>query len=360
MPSNVTNYQCPACTGPLHFVGSSGKLECEYCGSTYTVEYIENLYREQNEQAAQSTTQAEGEWAFETHSDWAEHMRSYNCPSCGAEIICDENTAATSCPYCGNPTVIPSQFKAGLKPEFILPFKLSKEEAMDALRRHYKGKKLLPRVFSAENHLEEIKGIYVPFWLYDANTDGDVEYEGCNVRTYTRGDYEITETDHYRVRRAGSVAFSRIPADASSKMPDDYMDSLEPYDYADLKPFSTAFLPGFFADRYDVDKQECGQRADKRAEQSTLDVLRRTVTGYESVTERRHKVNIKRGKISYAMLPVWLMTTKWQDKNYLFAVNGQTGKLVGDLPVDKGKYWRYFFTVLAASAAVINLLLNLL
>ena len=361
MPSNVTNYQCPACTGPLHFVGESGKLECDYCGSTYTVEYIESLFKEKNDSAAQAQqnkTELEGEWDFATHTDWDANMKAYSCPSCGAELICDETTAATSCPYCGNPTVIPGQFTGGIKPDYILPFKLSKDKAIDALKQHYKGKKLLPRVFSEQNHLEEIKGIYVPFWLYDATGEGDVQYTAQNVRTFRRGDYEITETDHYRVRRAGSVRFERIPADGSSKMPDEYMDSIEPFDYSELKPFSPAYLPGYLADKYDLDKNQCADRADRRATASVLDVMRHTISGYEMVNEVHHDVNIKRGKIGYALMPVWLLTTRWNDNVYLFAMNGQTGKMVGNLPVDKGKRWRYFFGVFAGAAVVLNLLVN--
>ena len=134
MPSQVTNYQCPACTGPLHFSGSSGKLECEYCGSAYDVAEIEALYAEKEEQAAQAQQSSAGaesgtDWDFSgLNSDWgkdADGMKSYVCPSCGAQLICDASTAATSCPYCGNPTVVPGQFSGTLKPDFVIPFKLS-------------------------------------------------------------------------------------------------------------------------------------------------------------------------------------------------------------------------------------------
>ena len=177
MPTQVTNYQCPTCTGPLHFVGESGKLECEYCGASYDVAEIEALYAEKEEKAAAAQQAAEaakqtapsgGGDVWDTSSlqrDWGEDgksMRAYSCPSCGAELICDETTAATSCPYCGNPTVVPGQFAGQLRPDFVIPFKLSKEDAVNALKTHYKGKFLLPKRFSAENHIQEIRGIYVP------------------------------------------------------------------------------------------------------------------------------------------------------------------------------------------------------
>lgn len=164
MASQVTNYKCPACTGPLHFVGASGKLECDYCGAQYEVADIEKLYADKEAAAAAASEKAEAKaeanrqkmadmesQGWDTSglsSDWgaeADGMKAYNCPSCGAELICDASTAATSCPYCGNPTVVPGQFSGALKPDFVLPFKLSKEDAVAALKNHYKGKPLLPR-----------------------------------------------------------------------------------------------------------------------------------------------------------------------------------------------------------------------
>ena len=360
MPTQVTNYQCPACTGPLHFVGASGKLECEYCGSNYEVAEIEALYAQKEEKAAaaQQTAEEAGQRvpspdgnAWDTSSlseDWGaegDGMRAYSCPSCGAELICDENTAATSCPYCGNPTVVPGQFSGQLRPDFIIPFKLSKEDAVRALKKHYKGKIFLPKSFTQENHVQEIQGIYVPFWMFDGGAEGDAHYEATRSHTYRSGDYEITKTEHYDVYRAGAVAFEKIPVDASSKMPDDHMDSIEPYDYQELKPFSTAYLPGFLADKFDVTVEQCQQRADQRCAGTLSSALRNTVTGYHTCTLIHDSVNLKRGKVHYALMPVWMLNTKWKGKDFLFAMNGQTGKLVGDLPVSRGKFWGLFAAI---------------
>ena len=169
MADQITNYKCPACTGPLHFVGASGKLECDYCGASYDVAQIEALYAEKEgkaaaaqqsaeEKAAAEKKTAEGsEWDMsDLSTDWGaegEGMKAYNCPSCGAQLICDATTAATSCPYCGNPTVVPGQFAGTLKPDFVIPFKLSKEDAVAALKNHYKGKPLLPKIGRAQRQL---------------------------------------------------------------------------------------------------------------------------------------------------------------------------------------------------------------
>ena len=259
MASQITNFQCPACTGPLHFEGASGQLACDYCGSHFTVQEIEALYGGKIDQAAQAAqaeepvpSPVEG-WDWPEDENWdAEqaHLKSYTCPSCAAELICDETTVATSCPYCGNPTVVPAQFQGMLKPDFILPFKLDKEAAVRALKKYYQGKKLLPKSFRSDNHIEEVKGVYVPFWLFDGEADADMEFAATQVRVYSNGRERVTETDHFRVRRAGSVAFENIPVDASRQMPDAHMDAIETFDYAELKPFSAAYLPGYYANKY--------------------------------------------------------------------------------------------------------------
>lgn len=369
MPTQVTNYQCPACMGPLHFVGESGRLECEYCGSSYDVAEIEALYAERdNPQQAieranseQSTPSADGgEWDTSGFSeDWgseSDSMKAYSCPSCGAELICDTSTAATSCPYCGNPSIVPGQFAGQLRPDFIIPFKLSKEDAVKVLKQHYKRKIFLPKSFAQENHVQEIKGIYIPFWMFDGEAEGEAYYETTRCHTYRSGDYEIRETEHFDVYRAGSLSFEKIPVDASKKIPDDYMESIEPYDYQDLKQFSTAYLPGFLADKFDVTVEQCWQRADQRCKGSFSSALRNTVSGYDTCTLINDSINLKRGKVHYVLMPVWMLNTKWKGKNFLFAMNGQTGKLVGDLPVSWSKFW-CLFAAIAVPLSLFGLLL---
>lgn len=363
MPAQIAEYKCPACTGPLHFVGESGKLECDYCGSTYDVAEIEALYAGQEVGAKAAFQEAEAkekngepgeEPAWDTSAlqgDWGadgEGMKAYNCPSCGAELICDATTAATSCPYCGNNTIVPGQFGGTMKPDYVIPFKLDKKAAVAALKKHYSKKFFLPRAFSSGNHLEEVQGIYVPFWLFDAGAEADCRFHATRSHTHTDGDYRVTVTEHFDVRRSGTMEFERIPVDGSKKMPDDYMDSIEPFDYAGLKSFSTAYLPGYLADKYDVTAQESMERADRRCHNSAFDQMRRDISGYEVVNQVGGNVRLHRGKVHYVLMPVWTLRTRWKNQDYLFMMNGQTGKMVGDLPVSNGKVTA-FFSVLAVT-----------
>ena len=359
MAAQVTNYQCPSCTGPLHFDGKSGKLECEYCGTAYDVAEIEALYAEKEEKANAAAEKEAARSSAENSWDAEGDMRTYTCPSCGAELICDSSTAATSCPYCGNPSVVPGQFDGTQRPDYVIPFKMTKDEAVAALKKHYKGKVFLPKAFSEHNHIEQIQGVYVPFWLFDGDADADMTFHATRSFTRTEGDYRVTTTEHFQVRRAGNVAFSRIPTDASSKMPDDHMDSIEPFDYDELKPFSTAYMPGYLADKYDVSEEECAPRAEERCRNSAREAMRNSVSGYASVIQETEYIDLHRQPAQYAMLPVWLLSTKWNGKNFLFAMNGQTGKMAGDLPVSWGKFWACFAAIAAPLATILALILYL-
>ena len=354
MSEQITNYQCPACTAPLRFDEQAGKLCCDYCESSFTVQEVETLFAEKNAAAeAQMPVQKaeESEWGAD-----AEKMRAYNCPSCGAQLICEETTAATACPYCGNPAIVPGQFSGNKKPASIIPFKITKEQAIAALKKHYQGKLLLPKAFADENHLQEIKGVYVPFWLFDGHADADVTYKATRTHTRSTGKERIITTDHYELWRKGSMPFDNVPADGASKMPDNYMDAIEPFDYQDLKPFSLSYLPGFLADKYDVPAEECAKRVEQRCRNSALDAMRATVIGYESCIPVRENVAVQCSEAEYALLPVWLLSTKWKDQNYLFAMNGQTGKLIGDLPICRTQLVKWFGIIFAASVAVMTLL----
>ena len=349
MADKITNYKCPGCTGPLHFAGTSGNLECEYCGSSYSVKEIEDLYANADEKAADAMAAGNDEWE-QLAQEWSggEGMKVYKCPSCTAELVFDETTAATSCPYCGNPTIVPGQFSGMLKPEKIIPFKLEKKAAVEALKNHYGNKFLLPAAFKDGNHIEEVKGVYVPFWLYDGIAYGDMRYEAIHEEKRKSGKYEIIKKKYYDVERQGELKFEKIPADASTKMPDDLMDSIEPFNYGELTDFSNAYLAGYIADKYDVSAEDDAQRAVARAKGSTRRALRNDVTGFNSVEETGGDVSVKQGKITYALMPVWLLNTKWDGKDFKFAMNGQTGKMVGDLPLDKSKAAGTFIGILIA------------
>ena len=338
----LQEYKCPCCGGAIAFDSTLQKLKCPYCDTEFDIETLENYGKELEGEPDDSMC-----WETSAGVDWqegeADGLRSYVCKSCGGEIVADDTTAATSCPFCGNPVVISGQVSGYLKPDYVIPFKLDKKAAKEALKKHYSGKKLLPKVFKDENHIDEIRGVYVPFWLFDADADAHIRYKATRVRAWSDSDYNYTETSFFSVVRGGSIGFQRVPVDGSSKMPDDLMESVEPFYFEDAVDFHTAYLAGYLADKYDVDAEAAVPRANERIKSSTADAFAQTVQGYATVTPEATGIHLQNGRAKYALYPVWLLNTTWKGKKYTFAMNGQTGKFVGDLPLDKGAYKKWLF-----------------
>ena len=280
---------------------------------------------------------------FRSQEGEAGGLCSYVCRSCGGEIACDENTAASSCPFCGNPVVMTGRLSGALKPDYVIPFQLDKKAARQALKNFYAGKRLLPKDFKDRNHINEVKGVYVPFWLFDAKADVTMRYKATKVRTWSDSKYYYTETNYFHVSRGGNMKFIRVPVDGSKKMPDDIMESLEPFDFSEAVDFQTAYLAGYLADKYDVDSKESIGRANERIRRSAQAAFDATVKGYTTVTKEAGSIRLRNGKVKYALFPVWLLSTTWNGQNYLFAMNGQNGKMAGDLPLDKAAYRKWLF-----------------
>ena len=351
----LMDYKCPNCGGAINFDTSSQKMKCPFCDAEFdmdTLKGYDDILKEDTEGEI-SWSAPEGKWA----DGEQEGMNVYVCKSCGGEIVGDDTMGATSCPYCDNPVVMSGKWEKGLRPDLVIPFKFDKKQAKIKFLEYLKGKFLLPKVFKSENHIEEIKGLYVPFWLYDADTNSRIRYKAERVRTWRDSDYNYTETSYFSVTRAGNLGFKAVPADASTKMDDILMQSIEPYDLREAVDFQTAYLAGFLADKYDVDAIEQKDTVNKRINNSVAEAFRNTVKGYTSVREEQSSINIDNKLTKYALYPVWVLTTRWRNKPYIFAMNGQTGKFVGNLPVDKGLRTALFAGISAVTAIILFLIL---
>lgn len=338
--TDILEYKCPACGGAIGFNSKIQKMKCPYCDTEYEMETLKELDKDLKNEHPDTIN-----WNIETEQKWQEgetdNMHVYICKSCGGEIIGDENMAATSCPFCNNPVVIKGKFSGLLRPDYVIPFKLDKKAAIEGFKKHISGKKLLPKVFSDQNHIEEIKGIYVPYWLFNADADASIRYKGVRVTSWRDSNYRYTKSSFYSIIRNGSISFERIPVDGSTKMPDDLMESIEPFNFDEAVDFQTAYMAGYLADKYDVEAEESTKRANERAKQSVEQSFLSTVNGYNSVIPEHSSIQIENGTVKYALYPVWILNTMWNGNAYTFAMNGQTGKFVGDLPLDKKAYWKW-------------------
>ena len=352
--SEVIQYKCPACGGAMEFDSNAQMMKCPYCDTVMDVETFNAT------QSASATTTA-ADLSSQEHY-WedteAEHIHVYTCESCGGEILADDSTGATSCPFCGNQVVMKHQFTGDLRPDYIIPFKLDKKAAKEAYFNHIKKKTFVPSVFKDQNHIDEIKGVYVPFWLYDLEINSSVNYGATDVRTWITGDTKYIETSYFQGVIGGTLNFEGIAEDASTKMDDALMESLEPFNFAQAVPFNPAYLAGYLADRYDVTLNDRMKRAEERATASSESCFLAQVSGHHSVTPEGSDSVTTNASYLYALYPVWILNTTWKDEHFIFAMNGQTGKMVGNLPADMKKFWMYILTRGSALTAIAALIFN--
>lgn len=346
---DAVEYKCPNCCADLKFDPDTQKLGCEYCLSSFTIEEIKQICAEQ-EAKLQSPEEKQVSQEFEDNTNL------YHCASCGADIMCDNEQTALFCYYCHNPVILSGKMKGEYKPSKIIAFRLDHDRAIGKFKDWLKNKTFVPDDFKTEQQLEKLTGLYVPFWIADCKVKADFTAIGKKTRSWTSGSYSYTETSEYRVRRSGNITVNGIPADGESKIDDLLMESIEPFDYKDLKDFSMSYLTGFYADKYDVDKTQVFPRIKTRASEAGKKIIRDSIGSYSSLSVGSEQYLIMSTDWEYMMLPVWFMTYNYQDKIYEFAINGQTGKLAGTPPLDRKKLKMFCTAVGIASAIAVFLI----
>ena len=343
----ITEYKCPGCGAPLAFDASSGRVTCEHCGNSYSVAEVIGAHKQEGQVGEFDW----GDYKAGLSTEILDNTVVYQCQSCGAILETDETTAATSCPYCDNNIVLTDRVSAGLKPNAVVPFEIDKKELKEIVHNFYKGRKLLPRNFFSDSYIDRILGVYIPFWLFDCTVEGDVDFRGDRVQRAEYPRESVVTTYQYLLRRRGSMSFTNVPVDASRKMENDVMDSIEPYDFSKMRAFDGAYLTGFVADRFDSDPDNELPRVNRRVVNSTLRSMESTVSGYSSVTEQSNSLRIRDASVKYVLLPAYIINCEFGGKKYQYVVNGQTGKIVGDLPSSGRVAAGYFLKAFAIAAA---------
>ena len=321
---SVLDNKCPGCGAKIDFNPVNQLWDCQYCGSKFTLEEMQKHDNASNV----SVNVVEQVMPEETMNN----IDIYHCKNCGAEIMADETTTSTFCVYCGSTAILKDKIEQGRAPNYIIPFKKVREDAVEAFKKITRFKPLMPKCFKEVRNIEKISGVYIPFWAYDLEANGEIEFEARDVTTWSDSRYRYTKVDKYAVRKSGHFDFNKVLADASSRFSDELMDSIEPFNYDDLKAYNHAYLSGFLAEKYDVKESEGLDRAIERTNNTCVGLVANTVGHMQkSVAYNGMLVNAK--KIHYIMLPVWMVNINYNNKMYTFAMNGQTGKIVGNIPI---------------------------
>lgn len=329
-------FKCPNCGAELVFSAETQDFRCDYCQSSFTKQEMEHIAEKEAEKHSNITPEQQ-----KANEEFEQHTGFYHCESCGAEVMADDNTAATFCYYCHSPVVLQGRVAGEFRPSKVVPFKLDRNAAVKQFQNWCAKRWFLPKDFCSDAQIEKMVGLYVPFWVTDCVNSADMEALGKKVRSWTSGDTRITETKEYAIKRNATVILRGIPADGASHISDVLMEALEPFDYQAATPFAMQYLSGFLAEKYDLNMAAVFPRVQKRAVQACDQLLRASAKGYTSLSVTHSDIKVLSTDWQYMMLPVWFMTYRYQDKTYEFAINGQTGKFVGEPPVSKPKMWGF-------------------
>ncbi len=351
----VYSYKCPNCTGALRYDSEIERLKCDWCDSEFDLELLQALSESEAEAKKEQVPTDEHFGEF-SGGEW-EGVALNVCPNCGAEIVSEPTTAVTKCPYCANTAFIRENLSGAFKPNLVIPFSVSLDEAKAALVSFAKGKALLPSDFLREVKHQTSQGLYVPFWLYDCDSSGRISYRATKVHYWEDSKYRYTKTDHYFVERGGNMSFYNIPSDGSSKMNDSIMEAIEPYDMSKTVDFDAGYLSGYIADKYDVESSFNRARVAQRVLSSVRAEYQRTIVGYSTVNEQSQNIKVYDKGVKYALLPVWVLDYKYKDKRYTYTINGQTGKVAGELPMSWGRFFAWLGGLTAGLSAILSLIL---
>lgn len=335
----VIHYKCQSCGDDMAFDSKSGMLTCPSCGRRDQIEEIPE--------------------EFITARFTDDEAKEYHCQNCGAVLITEKSTAATSCSFCGAGVVLADRLSGDLAPHKVIPFTISKDEATKAFRKWCRNGLLTPKGFMTGDRIKSITGMYVPFWLYDLNSRVQARALCTKVRVYESGDYIYTETRYYDVFRDINLDYVKVPVDASKKMNDELMDKLEPYDYSRLKEFKMPYLAGFLAEKYDYSDEELAGRAKAKVAPYIESYLSSTFAGYNSVSYQMKSIDMKKIRSQYVLLPVWMFSYDYKGKQYIFAMNGQTGKIVGKPPLSTKKIAGWFAGIAGGTFFILTVISQL-
>ena len=325
---SITNYKCIGCAAPIAFNPQVGGFQCEYCGRTCTEQELQDFVAQTEEKWAKKH-------AHETHDDGTE-VRQYNCPNCGAEVVCGDTTTASFCYYCHSPVIIESRLQGNFRPHKIIPFQISKKDAVAKFSQWTAGKKFLPKDFTVSNQQDNIIGLYLPYWDIDIDADIDYHATGLSERRRLRGDREEITTERYRIERGGTMHIPAIRFLSFHKINQYLINAINPFNATDETAFNTGYLSGFQSERFTLPQENAEQSALQQARQHALSQLRASA-GCDRIMDEDDRSQYQVAQVVYTLLPVYILNYRYKGQDYQFAVNGQTGVAAGDLPTDTVK-----------------------
>ncbi len=348
----MKKYNCPHCNAELYWNAEANALKCEYCEKEFQPEELdafmaksaavkgvdlnkktsggdgEKQVREANEQDRVSDDSEKTDLA---------DLVVYACKNCGAEVITSKSTVATTCAFCGRAIALTDKMVGNFKPDSVIPFAVNDDKAKAIYKAYTRKGLLTPGNFNDKNEIKKFKGVYIPFWLHSYDENASVIVHAENQSSHKRGDDKIIEHHMYDIDMDVSGSFASVPADGLKNLDDALMQAIEPFDYSKLTEFNSAYMAGYYAEEYDYSAEESIHDAYERTAATMKDKAVENAGFYTEKVVGTYTPSYSNEVSKYAMLPVWLVNVVYKGKDYKFAVNGETGKIAGSLPISKAK-----------------------
>ena len=335
----VFSYKCPNCDGDIQFEPKTQSFHCQYCLSDFTKGEMDDI---------QAALKGEPKETKETKKEppkqeKEEHIVEYSCPSCGAEIMTDETTAATFCYYCHNPVILSGRLGGSYRPDKLIPFMIDKEKAIAQFLQWTKKKYFIPKDFFSKEQIDKITGVYFPYWLVDSDLSAHMTAKATKVRVWRSGETEYTETQHYQIMRQGNLHFEDITKNALNKENSKLVNGVHPYDSSKIIDYSESYLSGFQAEKRNIESNAYVEEVNKDINKFTETLFKNTIKGYSTVISTGLTIQGLKSHWDYTLFPAWILTYRGNDnKTYYYSMNAQTGKVSGILPLSYKKLFAAF------------------
>ena len=303
--NDANDYKCSKCGAILKLDKGIQTFKCEHCKTECNLDSLNSIENSSN------------------------GIGVYTCQKCGSEMLSNINNEITSCIYCNNDEILKNKLGKDFNPEYIIQFKTTKNDVIKEFKKLYKKNLLIPLTLA---NIKEIRGMYVPSYIYNFDSTGEVEFECEFSSTWVSSGYRYTKKDKYKIIRAGNMSFQNIPVIGSKKMENDIIKSIEPFDYKELKEFNSSYLLGFLSEKYNVSVEDSINLVTDKAKTYFIEEMKKNIKDFNKITETDSSINIYNYMSSKVLLPVWFLNVNYKGKIYKFAMNGQTGKMLGDIP----------------------------
>lgn len=338
----TSTYHCPNCRAPIAFNPDRQLYVCDYCNSSFNQEEMNAFFAKQEAKDNQKAEQeAEKEAERQKSAPEGEiHVNEYHCQNCGASVVTDETTTSTFCYYCHSPVIITTRLQGDFKPNQLLPFRIGEERAKKEFLAYCSKKKFLPSDFTSDAQLEKMTGLYLPYWYIDSDVNVNFVGQSKSVEVWRVGDYEYRETSIFLHQRQGTYNINNVNIPAFEKIDRNLLNGVEPFEPEEFQAFTTPMLQGYFTEQATVDKSEAIPIMYKEIDKIAGNMLDSSLGAADI------KTNVKTfehhdHEWKYSLLPIWILTYNYLGKIYVYAMNGQSGRAFGEMPIDMKKLNRH-------------------